>query len=224
MGHRRDVAESAPAAAPGRVLAGVFFLLGKLRRGDRKALHPRGEVVRARLRRGGTAAGTGVEWLDESGVDDVVVRLSRSIGLPGPLPDVLGFAMRVPVGTDRYGDVLLASTGTGALGRFLLRPARSAQRATYSSLFPYRTAAGPLLVAAFANSDQSGHFELAWARLTGPWIMFATLQLLDAPENAPDAALSFDPVLNVIPGLAPYKWSRQLREFSYAAARRSRAS
>jgi hypothetical protein len=82
------VAESALAAASGRVLAGVFFLLGKLRRGEVKALHPRGELLRARLRRGGSTARTGVEWLDEPGVDAVMVRLSRSIGLPGPLPDV----------------------------------------------------------------------------------------------------------------------------------------
>jgi hypothetical protein len=205
------------------MLARVFFLFGRLRRGEGKALHPRGELVRGRLRRAGTALRTGVVWLDELGVDDVVVRLSRSIGFPGPVPDVLGFAMRVPAGIDRYGDVLLATTGTGALGRFLLRPARSAQQATYSSLFPYRTPAGPLLVAAFPNSDRPGHFELAWARLTGPWMAFATLDLFDAPENASDPAVSFDPVLNVIPGLEPYDWSRRLREPSYAAARRSRA-
>jgi hypothetical protein len=204
------------------MLAGVLFLFGRLRRSKGKALHPRGELVRARLRRRGTAPRTGVEWLDEPGVDDVVVRLSRSIGLPGPMPDVLGFAMRVPVGTDRCGDVLLASTGTGALGRFLLRPARFEQQATYSSLFPYRTAAGPLLVAAFPNSDRPGHFELARARLTGTWIVFATLDLLDAPEDASDAAVPFDPILNLVPGLEPYEWSRRLREPSYAAARRSR--
>jgi hypothetical protein len=222
--YRRHDAESALVAAAGRVLAGIFFLLGKIRHGERKALHPRGELVRARLRRHGISAHTGVEWLDEFGVDDVVVRLSRSIGLPGPLPDVLGFAMRVPAGTEQYGDVLLATTGTGALGRFLLRPARSAQQATYSSLFPYRTAAGPLLLAAFAIPDRLGHFELAWARLTGTWTVFATLELFDAPEDASDAGLSFDPILNVVPGLEPYEWSRQLRELSYAAARRSRAS
>jgi hypothetical protein len=212
-----------PGAA-GRILAGVFFLFGRFRRGKGKALHPRGELVRARLRRRGSALRTGVEWFDEPGVDNVVVRLSRSIGLPGPLPDVLGFAIRVPVGTDRYGDVLLATTGIGTLGRFLLRPARSAQEATYSSLFPYHTAAGPLLVAAFPNSDRSGQFELAWARLTGTWIVFATLDLLDAPGGASDAAVSFDPLLNVIPGLEPYEWSRRLREPSYAAARHSRGS
>jgi hypothetical protein len=131
--------------------------------------------------------------------------------------------MRVPVGNDRYGDVLLATTGTGALGRFLLRPARSAQRATYSSLFPYCTAAGPLLVAAFPTSDRPGHFRLAWARLTGTWIVFASLELFNAPEDASDAAVSFDPVLNVIPGLEPYESSRRLRGPSYAAGRRSRA-
>jgi hypothetical protein len=53
---------------------------------------------------------------------------------------------------------------------------------------------------------------------------FATLELLDAREDASDAAVSFDPILNVIPGLEPYEWSRRLRGPSYAAARHSRGS
>jgi hypothetical protein len=35
--------------------------------------------------------------------------------------------------------------------------------------------------------------------------------------------VSFDPVRNVLPGLAPYDWVRRLREPAYLTARRSRS-
>jgi len=207
----------------GRALAMIFFVAG-ITRGKRvKALHPRGEVSDAVLRRHGSAESTGVGWLDESGSDPVLVRQSRSVGLPHPLPDVLGLALRVPVGEGGYGDILLATTGTGTLGRFLLRLTRHPEQAAYSSLFPYRTTAGPLLLAAFPRSNRVGHFDMAWARPAGTWHPFATLEPCDTPQDRrADAAISFDPVVNVIPGLEPYGWSQRLREYSYAASRRAR--
>jgi len=74
----------------------------------------------------GTAGegGTGAAWLDDAGEDDVVVRLSRAVGLPPPAPDVFGLALRVPTAGGRYGDLLFASTGLGRLTRFTLTPAR----------------------------------------------------------------------------------------------------
>jgi hypothetical protein len=56
---------------------------------------------------------TGVAWLDEAGTNQVAVRLSRSLGLPAPHPDILGMALRIPTQPGQFGDVLLATTGTG---------------------------------------------------------------------------------------------------------------
>ena len=208
----------------GRTFAAMIRLVASARRGGRKSLHPRGEVLPALVRRMGSTTKTGVRWLDEAGTDRVLVRQSRSLGLPHPFPDVLGLALRIPEESHGYGDVLLATTGTGVPGRFLLRPVGHAQRAAYSSLFPYRTPIGPLVLAAFPTG-RSGLFELAWAPLLGRWRRFATLDLLHGAADAegPDAPIAFDPVLNVIPGLEPYGWSRRLREASYAASRRARA-
>jgi hypothetical protein len=114
-------------------------------------------------------------------------------------------------------DLLLATTGTGSLGRFLLRPARAPYGATYSTLLPYRTPAGPLLLAAFPISSSPPVFQLAWARLTGPWNAFATLELAATVDR--DSAMPFDPVRNVVPGLEAYAWAARLREPSYAGSR-----
>jgi hypothetical protein len=204
----------------GRALGGLFATVARARGGPVRALHPKGEVGPALLRRLPGATQSGVAWLDDSGDVRVQVRLSRSVGLPTWLPDILGLAVRVPVAAGRVGDVLLATTGTGTIGRFLLRPARDPHEAAYTSLLPYRTRSGPLVLAAFPVTSAPAVFQLAWARGTGPWHAFATLEIDGRPGA--DSARPFDPVRNVLPGLETYDWAARLREPSYAASRRVR--
>ena len=203
----------------GRALEGAFFLLGKAR--GRKALHPRGEVLEGLIGRRGGVGRTGVRWLDEAGTNHVAVRFSRSLGLPARRPDILGMALRIATQPGQFGDVLLATTGTGLLGRFVLLPTRRHGLRTYTSLFPYRTPVGPLLLAAIPTAGSPRQYELAYARPTGPWLSFGTLEITQTPYRGHDLDLSFDPVLNVVPGLETYDWAAQLRRFSYAASRRA---
>jgi hypothetical protein len=209
------------AAGVGRVLGAVFYVVGTLRTRRRKALHPRGGIRPGLVRRHGCPAATGVAWIDEPGSDRVLVRLSRATGLPGFLPDTLGLAVRVPRGDGGHGDLLLATTGTGALGRFVLRPTRRPGR-PYGSLMPYRSPTGPLLLAALPLAEDGTRFELACSALRGAWSSFAVLEVQSDWDDAPDAPLTFDPVLNQLPGLESYSWAAQLRRFSYAASRRAR--
>lgn len=218
---RRPVAGAATIA--GRALAGLFFLIGKRRGSPRKALHPRGEVRPGLVRRHGCSRRTGVTWLDDGGSDRVLLRFSRSLGLPKPFPDVLGLAMRIPLKGNRHGDLLLATTGAGGWGRFLLRPARH-RGAVYNCLIPYRTPTGPLLVAALPIDDNGFQFELVCAPLRGAWSSFGWLDVLTTSDYGRDAPVSFDPILNVVPGLDSYTWAAQLRRFAYAASRRARGA
>jgi hypothetical protein len=175
------------------------------------------------LRRQGCDWPTGVPWLDDAGTEEVLLRFSRSVGLPEQLPDVLGLAVRVPLELGGHGDLLLATTGAGRWGRFLLRPARRRGH-FYSSLFPYRASIGPLLLAACPIDDDGCHFEFVCARPRGRWSSFGRLSVLPAMERGHDTSTAFDPVLNVVPGLNSYAWAEQLRRFAYAASRRARAA
>jgi hypothetical protein len=206
----------------GLTLGGVFYVVATLRPRRGKALHPRGAVLSGVIRRQGGAR-TGVPWIDEPGEDHVLLRLSRATGLPAYLPDTLGLALRVPYGASRHGDLLLASTGTGAIGRFVLRPARR-PGVPYSSLMPYRSQTGPLLLAAFPLTRDGRRFELAWSALTGSWAPFGTLDVGSDPGDAADAPVTFDPVLNELPGLHSYSWAARLRRFAYAGSRRARGA
>ncbi|GAA2121415.1 hypothetical protein [Nocardioides bigeumensis] len=161
---------------------------------------------------------SGVPWLDEAGQDQVLVRRSRAAGLPPWLPDVHGLALGVPLPGAR-GDLLLASTGLGRLTRFTLTAARRAEQRPMTTLLPYRTASGPLLVG--ARSDGPDRHRLGWARGTGPWTEWADLVI---HEGSGDADVVFDPVLQPLPGLAHYTWVNRLRAPAYRASRSRRES
>jgi hypothetical protein len=187
-----------------------------------KPLHPRGSVVRGTLRRRGSRGETDAPWLDQAGEDQVLVRQSRAVGLPSPAPDIFGLAVRVPTDAGRYGDLLFASTGLGQLTRFTLTASRSPYGRPMTTLLPYRTPAGPVLLSAVFEDETT--VRLAWAVRSGPWHQFAELWLHEDPVDESDVLVSFDPVRNGLPGLETYDWIRRLREPSYLTAERSRRS
>jgi hypothetical protein len=214
-----DVPVRAVTHAGGRVLAAATGLVATLRP-EAKPLHPTGSVRAGTLHRYGARERTGATWLDETGDDPVVVRQSRAVGVPPPGPDIFGLAIRTPTAPGRYGDLLLASTGLGRLTRFTLTAGRTPYSRPLTTLLPYRTPAGPVLVAAVHRDETT--LDLSWALGVGAWTPFAVLRLADEPVRAPDEAVSFDPVLNALPGLTNYDWVRRLREPAYDTARRSR--
>jgi hypothetical protein len=239
---------SRAATLPGSALGLVFSAAAHLRPAD-KPLHPRGSLLPGSVERSGlTGDPVGVAWIDEPGHDDVTVRVSRSLGLPERLPDIHGLAVRIPLGasdTDGHADLLFSTTGRGRLTRFLLAPSVDRAGHAYTTLMPYRTAAGPLLLAALPAGRSGLALDLACASPQGGWRRFGHLSI-DVPPGSfdevdhgtaagtvdarrlesigPDPTVSFDPILNQLPGLTPYPWVASLREGAYAAARRARGS
>jgi hypothetical protein len=167
----------------------------------------------------------------------VVARVSRSVGLPHALPDIIGLAVRLQGG--EHGDVFLASTGLGVPSRYLLRLLFRADRARYSTILPYRGGRGPVLIAArtlfgpplparprelaTALTDDEWVLGLYHARPLGRWHGFGTLTLRFAPEGeGVDTDRRLDPVLRVPPGAGHYPWIAGIREPAYRVARRGR--
>ena len=204
------------SSAAGTALSASIRAIAALRP-SAKPLHPEGAVVAGTLERRGSAVPTGSPWVDEPGRDEVVVRLSRAIGLPEAVPDIHGLAMRVPMLAGE-GDLLFASTGWGPLGRFVLTFGGGPESRPMTTLLPYRTEEGPVLLGVRVSEPQV--YEMSWCRPRGEWHPFAWLRLSD--DQAPDQAIAFDPVRNQLPGLTQYPWVRRLREPSYRSARRSR--
>ena len=218
----------------GRAVAAPLGALARRRRG--KPMHPRGVVLDAVLERTGGPAGWDVPFLAGHGEQAALVRLSRGGGLPTPLPDLLGLAVRVPAPEGPV-DLLLSTTGRGRLTRWVPVLRRDA-RAVYSSIMGYRSAAGPVFLAALpepgagsvtaepgpvAAAVRAGRlaFTLAAARGPGRWQPFARLRLL-APVPEVDPDLRFDAVRNPPPGLVPDGPMARFRAPAYAAAQRAR--
>jgi hypothetical protein len=223
---------TALARGAGRLVAVPLGAIARLRGG--KPMHPRGAVFDAVLERRGEATPWGIPWLDAVATDPAVVRLSRGAGLPAPLPDLLGMAVRLP-GANAPVDVLLSTTGRGRIARLLPVPRRDTA-AVYSSIMAYRSDSGPVRLAALPEADDvpsdpqplagdvSRHglrFTLAAARGLGPWQPFATLTLT-APVPALDPDVRFDAVQNPPPGMVPDGPMACFRAPAYARARVAR--
>ncbi|TQN41126.1 hypothetical protein FHU33_0481 [Blastococcus colisei] len=220
------------ARGAGRLVAVPLGAIARWR--DGKPMHPRGAVFDAVLERQGGPVEWGVPWLDASGTDAAVARLSRGAGLPEPLPDVLGLAVRVS-GDAGPIDLLLSTTGTGPITR-LLPVLRRNTAAVHSSIMGYRSDAGTLRLAAFPEAEQlpsepralarevarnGVRFSVAAARGLGPWQPFARLTLT-APLPSLDPDVRFDAVQNPPPGLVPDGPMARFRAPAYARARAAR--
>ncbi|MCT7661725.1 phosphodiesterase [Mycobacterium deserti] len=195
---------------------------------QRRLFHPAGVLAVGRFER---VAAQGVGLPMES--CDVVGRISKAIGMPGTVPDLVGVAWRMPP-QFRSGtpwDVLLAST----VGRLVLRPVTSWSGVAVSSLMPLRYKGDIWWVRGRLTTDISEpglsldtirnhidshavEFDIEQASGTGGFEPLGRLSFHHLDPSSDDIA--FDPTVNCDPAvqLAP-NW---LSEFRRSAYRRSR--
>lgn len=178
----------APTSGGGPLVAAgtAAFRLASRVRGER-AIHARGRTLTGRLSVTGGVA-TGAALLDVPGRYDALVRLSRSVGLPLPLPDVLGLALRVldAHGPGGHQDLLMDSTRPQPVLRRFPWIARDHLGVVYGSLLPYEVAGEHLLLGARALPGQGGAtlaelpdalgLELLVATPHGPWRPWGVLR------------------------------------------------
>jgi hypothetical protein len=232
-------AAAAPAAAAG------FHALAALRR--RRSLHPTGVGYQGRLVIGDGPGWPGVPLLRPGAAYPALLRFSRGAGLPEPLPDALGVAVKLP---DAHGpgadqDLLLTSSTSRPLLRRLLFPARSFVRGAFSTALPYDLGGERvvvLLVPAPTGSRRSPAgvargggamaelraaaaaglgFELRTAGTLGPSQRLATLTVGQPLSAEQTAALRFNP-WTTGPGIRPSGWLNLLRDAAYRASQRGR--
>ena len=204
-----------------------------VRRG--KAVHPAGAVHRAELEVSGEShAPRGSSLLAIPGRHPAIVRFSRSVGMPRPLPDLLGMSLRV---LDCYGpgahqDLLMVTSSDHPLGHFVFLPAADVWQRPYSSSLPYRSGADRFLIGALpelAGPRPDGahelerldgaaargdlRFRLAVAAVRGRFQPLATLHV--GARLSPELdALRFNPC-NTGGGLEPAGWLNETRRRAY---------
>ncbi|WP_395575819.1 phosphodiesterase [Streptomyces sp. BK79] len=203
------------------------------------ALHPYGVLCTGTLTVTGRAdASWGVPWLDRPGSYAATVRWSRALGLPRPLPDGLGLAVRVE-DTDGLGnalDLLFTSSRRGRLGRHLPLARPNALKGPYSTLLSYRVGERDRVLAAFPVGPTGDALPTLWQELVRrpvrfdlraaapdePWTTFASLSLGAVHAAPATSTVSYDPYARSLPGLRPTGRLRRLRDAAYAGSRRGR--
>jgi hypothetical protein len=152
-----------------------------------------------------------VGW-DRPAVHHGVVRLSRAIGLPPPLPDGEGLALRLP-GLGAGGaplDLLVNSAW-----RYVFAPAALAP--AWSALLPHHTASGARVL--LGARPHAGGFTLLVASPLGPWRPWGELAL--GPEVPQEIA--FDPTVGA-DDLRHGELFRRLRRQAYGASQAARGA
>jgi hypothetical protein len=202
----------------------------------RRVFHPLGVLASGRIER---TAPPGQGLPIESA--DIVGRVSKAVGIPGKLPDLIGLAWRMPphASAATPWDVLLVSAGSGLLTRFALQPTLSWTGRTLSTLMPLRHDDGWWWVKAEmttpigrglsldavreAISGAGVVFDIQQAHGTGSFEPLAELTLTTVIPTDEDHDVSFDPARNTAAGVAlGPEWLTALRERAYARSRRGR--
>jgi hypothetical protein len=202
--------------AVGTVAGAAFAAAAALRRA--KAVHPHGVVHAATLSVPGAA--TGAELFDVPAERRALVRFSRSLGLPRPLPDLLGLSLRVldAYGAGAHQDLLMVTGGEHPLLHHLFLPADDVQQRPYTSNLPYRVGGELLVVGALPAGD--GRFHLAVAPIGARFERVGTIAVGARLEDTLDE-LPFNP-FNTGGGLEPAGFLNRLRAYAYPASQAAR--
>jgi hypothetical protein len=223
----------------GRAVEILFWCVARLRSG--RAVHTKGALFRAQLRVDGDSligAALGGPWTRPA-----LVRLSKSLGTPRGLPDLLGVALRVemppPFSDTGLLDLLFASAGRHDLNHFVLTPTVRWWSRPYSTVLPYHVDGSTrflglqakLTECASCGVEPVGETDIGRDRralvltersLAGPLCHVGCL-VLDAVPAAPEP-VSFDPILNASPRVRPIRFLSRVREWAYIGSRRGRGA
>ena len=183
-----------------------------------RVFHPKGTGYEATLEI--TSGWDGVPALAPGSDHRAIVRLSRAVGLPQPLPDAHGIGLRLPdvYGDGRHQDFLLATSAAGPLFQHLLLPQVS-EAQPYSSLLLYRIGGDIRLVGALPDGPK--RFRLAVAPMRGGWRQVGELTLGSTLPAAYTEQLAFNP-WNTGGGIMPFGPLMGLRRAAYRGSQRGR--
>jgi hypothetical protein len=217
----------------------VLAALAAARRG--KAFHPDGVVYDAGLAiTGDPRAPQAADLLSRQGNHRAIARFSRAVGVPRPIPDLLGMSLRVPnaYGPRRHQDFLLVTSMDHPLLHHIFLPATDVQQRCYSSALPYRAGADLFLVGAVPRRDSprpSGGdefdrlhtaastgrlaFDLSVAPVGGRFRPVGSLRIGKRLGHELDA-LRFNP-WNTGGGMVPAGWLNGARDRAYKLSQRA---
>lgn len=206
-----SLAEETLGRAGGALMAAAFGLAARAR--GTRALHPVGVCGSGSL---AVLPGprSGVALLDDPGPHPCLVRWSRATGRREGR-DIEGLALRLEGAA--AGDVLLASTGTGVVGRHVLTVRDLHHHGPMTTLLPLSTRRGPLLLRLdpVTQADPPTAYRLLVAAPGRPWHERGRLEITWTDR---DCTRRHDPVGHPPAGSWTHPLWARLRDPSYTAS------
>jgi hypothetical protein len=234
MSERRNALRLTQPIEQGTRIA--FWALSRVR--GKRIFHPYGIGFRASLRIGSVRK-TGANLFRPDARYEATVRLSRAIGLPDRVPDILGLSIRLHAahgpGSDQ--DFLLVSSARSVGARHALLPApRGFFGHFFSTVLPYRIGEQiqligflpePIRPSPYALNEirpvaAGAELALCVATLTGGWDALGTLKLNSELPHEEVEALRFNP-WNTGGGVRPLGPLMGLRDPAYVGSQAGRS-
>jgi hypothetical protein len=202
-----------------------------------RLLHPRGRSFTGQWETlGNVRRRWGAALLDTPQTWPAVVRVSKGVPTPAGWPDVLGLAIRLPVGDAPTGsvDVLLSSSGRMPVLRHVPMPRRDFGGG-YGSLLAYRAGGrrvflatrpapgiGDTLDQLTRTAGEGLELILMAATRWSGWHPVAAVRFGTLLDAHTDATLAFDPITNHAADLVPVGGLQRLRGIVYRASQQGR--
>ena len=218
--------------------ASLWAALSALR--GKRIFHPDGDAYLATFTVPDRPGKTGAALFDEPGPKRAIVRASRAAGLPEPLPDALGLAVRLQDahGLGHHQDFLLITSANLPVAHHLIVPAVGGFFGhSYSSLLPYRIGGALRLVGAvpvghgrrartltaLAEAARAGdaRFDLSLAAVGGRFRPVGRVQLSERLSPEASEALRFNP-WHTGGGITPVGPLQTLRGAAYRGSQAGR--
>ncbi len=216
----------------------LFCRLSRVR--GRRFFHPAGVAYRGRLVSEGEPGALAIA--NERHDRVVVLRFSRALGVPRPLPDFLGLALRIfdAHGPGAHQDLLFASAWSRGPLRAIPRPATTFFGPSFSTLLPYRVAGRRAFVGAVAQTPRRGsnvdtltelvetaerggvRFAVVLAHGLGDWQRVGVVAVEARLSQEESRLLRFNPV-NTGGGLELAGWANRIRDPAYRGSQTGRA-
>ena len=216
---------NATTAAADTPVGALFGALTRLR--GKRFFHPDGTAYESLLRidPDGPSLARGTV-LGREGEYSAVVRLSRGAGVPAPLPDVHGVAVKVHqteggAGADQ--DLLLVTSGALPVLRHALLPTLGFD-GHFSSIVPFRAGKDIVLVGARVVDEigeRPSELEVVVAAPFGPWLPIGRLLLGRRLGDDEAEALRYSP-WHAGGGLEPVGLVNRLRLSAYRSSQAAR--
>ncbi|CAA9248472.1 MAG: hypothetical protein AVDCRST_MAG54-1865 [uncultured Actinomycetospora sp.] len=219
-------------ATAGRLVGPAFGLGSFVRRA--RVFHPRGRTFAVTVDVPGDESWAGTVF-GERASHHGLLRLSRGAGVPEPLPDLLGRALRVDLAAGAQ-DLLLLSSAPAPGTRHVLVPARDYAGTHYSSISVFRLAGQTVVLGAraaeghgpLARLDEVSdaarrglHIDLLVATPLGPWTTVGTVTVHDPVPAEQSERLRFTP-FHRAGGLEPVGLTNVVRRRAYADSQAAR--